>query len=100
MSRRLITTRIEVVKEDPIFEGLPRQPLFVISESHNAVVGPSFRGRMEIIASSPACKTQIIRYRKKPWYTFQGHIERGWEDSCPEAYLLWKNMFRKWSLIP
>jgi len=92
-------TRIEIIKDDPLFGGMPRAPVLVLSESHNAIVEDGFRGRAETIASTDICKTQIFRYRGRPWYSFQAHIERGWEDSCPEAYLLWKNMLRDWKLV-
>lgn len=92
-------TRIQIVKDDPIFEGLPRHPYFYASESHNGMIRDGFRG-VDIIASTDVCKTQIFRYKYRPRYTFQGHIERGWEGSFPEAYLIWKNMLRSWGLIP
>lgn len=92
-------TRIEVVRKDPLFDGLPRRPQFYASESHNFEVTRPV-GRMQIIASAETCKTQVFRYRGKPWYTFQGHIERGWEVASPEAVLLWKNMLRIWDVIP
>lgn len=92
-------TEIEVVRSDPLFDGLPRRSRFFNSESHNYGVERPV-GAMEILASSEACATQVFRYRGKPWYTFQGHIERGWEVASPEAVLLWKNMLRSWHLIP
>jgi GMP synthase-like glutamine amidotransferase len=92
-------TEIRVVRGDPLFDGLPRRPRFFNSESHNYVVQRPI-GKMQIIASSENCETQVFRYRGKPWYTFQGHIERGWEVASPEAVLLWKNMFRRWKVIP
>jgi GMP synthase-like glutamine amidotransferase len=91
--------RIEVVERDPLFWGLPRRGAFFVSESHDfAVVEPV--GRMQAIGSSATCATQVFRYRGRPWYTFQGHIERGWEVATPEAVLLWKNMLRRWRLLP
>ena len=83
-----------------MFFRLPRYPFFYLSESHNYAPKDAYDRRMLIVASSDKCRTQICRCRGRPWYTFQGHIERGWEDSCPEAYLLWKNMLRHWALIP
>lgn len=91
-------TRIDVVARDPLFEGLPRGRSFHASESHRfEVVRPV--GKMQLIASSDACANQVFRYRGKRWYTFQGHIERGWEVASPEACLLWKNMLREWGVI-
>ena len=88
------------MKDDPIFAGLPRYPVFVASESHRAMIHDAEFGTAENLASSQICETQVFRYPGKPWYTFQPHIEREWEYSCPEAYLLWKNMLRNWDLIP
>lgn len=92
-------TEIGVVRRDPLFAGLPRGPRFFASESHNYQVERPV-GDMQIIASSEVCKTQVFRYRDRPCYTFQGHIERAWEVEAPEAVLLWKNMLRGWGLAP
>ena len=92
-------TKLQIVKNDPLFEGLPRYPYFYASESHQASVSDEFTGA-DVLASTDFCKTQIFHYPDKPWYTFQCHIERGWEVSCPEPYLFWKNMFRMWELAP
>jgi GMP synthase-like glutamine amidotransferase len=92
-------TRIDVVRKDPLFAGLPRGRGFFASQSHRFEVREPV-GKMQRIASSDTCRNQVFRYRGKPWYTFQGHIERGWEVASPEACLLWKNMLRGWRLIP
>ncbi|MFK7742922.1 MAG: hypothetical protein AB8H80_21600 [Planctomycetota bacterium] len=91
-------TEIRVVKPDRLFDGLPRIRSFHASESHRFEVERAV-GKMELIASSDTCATQVFRYRGKRWYTFQGHIERGWEVASPEACLLWKNMLREWDVI-
>lgn len=96
-------TTIEVVKRDPVFAGLPRtgdgaRPIFNASQSHNFRVKEPI-GRMQVLASTENCETQVFRYRGKPWYTFQGHIERGWEVASPEACVLWKNMLRGWRIV-
>ncbi|RKY17613.1 MAG: hypothetical protein DRP90_06535 [Planctomycetota bacterium] len=87
------TFRIKVVKDDPLFRGLPRLPFFYASESHNYMVDrpPS---KAVLLASSDTIKCQVFRYKGKPWYTFQCHIERGWEDDCPEGCVLFKNLVR------
>ncbi len=54
----------------------------------------------EVIAKSKKVPVEVLRFREKPWYTFQAHIEREWEYACPEAYILWQNMLRKWKLAP
>ncbi|MCK5944601.1 MAG: hypothetical protein KAI24_21615 [Planctomycetes bacterium] len=92
-------TQLEVVRKDPVFAGLPRGRRFFASQSHRFEVREPMDG-MRLLASSPSCRTQVLRYRGKPWYTFQGHIERGWEVASPEACLLWKNLLRRWNLVP
>ncbi len=91
-------TEVEIKKRDPLFAGLPRGKTFVNSESHRFEVTKPV-GKMQIIASSAGCETQVFRYRGKPWYTFQGHIERGWDVASPEAVVLWKNMLRRWNIV-
>jgi len=91
-------TRVDVVRKDPLFDGLPRGRGFFASESHRFEVERPV-GKMQLLASSDGCRSQVFRYRGKPWYTFQGHIERGWEVASPEACLLWKNMLRRWRLL-
>jgi GMP synthase-like glutamine amidotransferase len=92
-------TMIEAVKQDPLFAGLPRYPRMCLSESHFSMVDTEFTGA-ELLASTELCETQIFKYRDKPWYTFQAHIERCWDYSCPESCLLWKNMLRYFFLAP
>jgi GMP synthase-like glutamine amidotransferase len=92
-------TRLEIVKDDPLFQGFPRRPYFYASESHEASVSNEFKGA-DILASTEFCPTQILKYPDKPWYTFQCHIERDWEFACPESFLFWKNMLRMWKLAP
>jgi len=92
-------TMLKAVKEDPLFENLPRYPRFCASESHRGIVCGEVEGAI-LLASTEHCKTQVFRYEGEPWYTFQAHIERGWGDACPEACLLWKNMLRYFFLIP
>lgn len=90
---------IRIVKDDPIFAGLPRAPLFCASESHNSMVHNAFEGAT-LLASTEICDTQIYRYPDKPWYTFQAHIERNWEFACAESYIIWKNILRHFFLAP
>jgi GMP synthase-like glutamine amidotransferase len=94
------TTKIRILKDDPLFKGLPRRPFFYISESHMGLVHIEKFASAENIASSELCENQVFHYRGKPWYTFQGHIEREWEYSSPAACVLWKNMLRYFFLAP
>jgi len=92
-------TMVRALKDDPLFAGLPRYPDMCLSESHLSMVHSDFDGA-DLLASTEICDTQIYKYRDKPWYTFQAHIERCWEYSCPESCILWKNMLRYFFLAP
>lgn len=91
-------TRIEIVRDDPIFEGLPRRPLFIARENHNYYVTRAPPGT-KILAQSETGEIEALRYTRKPWYTFQCHIEANWHLSCVEAPVIWKNLLRKFKLI-
>lgn len=91
-------TKLKIVKKDPLFDNLPHKPYFTISESHNFAVKDAFEA-CDLLATSKTCKAQIFRYKEKPWYTFQGHIEAFWDSACPESCVLWKNMLCELGLI-
>jgi GMP synthase-like glutamine amidotransferase len=91
--------KIQVVKDDPLFEALPRAPYFYAAARHDGMIVWPVRGA-RLLASSEVCKSQVFRYQSDPCYSFQCHIESDWENSCPEGYLLWRNMLRQWGLAP
>lgn len=90
--------KIQVVEDDPVFDNLPRARSFYARTGHSGMVTLP-EGHADLIAVSDTCRTQVFRYKGKPWYTFQCHIESNWESSCPDACLLWKNMLRSWGVI-
>jgi GMP synthase-like glutamine amidotransferase len=92
-------TRLDIVAEDPIFAGLPRETCFFASESHQSIVDGMPDGA-EVIATSERVLTQAFRYAGKPWYSFQANLDRGWEFACPESCIVWKNILRQWNLVP
>ncbi|OGK40571.1 hypothetical protein A3F34_01700 [Candidatus Roizmanbacteria bacterium RIFCSPHIGHO2_12_FULL_44_10] len=63
--------KIRVIKDDPIFKGIPKT--FTVWESHNDEVksAPDFA----ILAESDNCKIQAFKHNKKPHYGFQFHPE-------------------------
>lgn len=65
-------TEIEIVKDSPIFKGLPRK--FIAWESHNDEI-KNLPKDFEILASSQNCKIQGIRHRTKPFFGLQFHPE-------------------------
>jgi GMP synthase-like glutamine amidotransferase len=90
--------KINIVRPDAIFDGLPRAPFFYAAGRHNGIVTKP--PNADVIASTDICKAQLLRYKGKPWYSCQCHLESDWESTCPEAYLLFRNMFRQWGLAP
>jgi len=63
--------KIKVIKDDPIFKGIPKT--FNVWESHNDEVkeAPDF----VILAESATCKIQAFKHKTKPHYGFQFHPE-------------------------
>ncbi len=65
-------TEIKIVKDSPIFKGLPRR--FVAWESHNDEI-KKIPSEFEISASSKNCKAQAIRHKTRPFFGLQFHPE-------------------------
>lgn len=60
---------------DPLFGGLPEQPVFLDSHSLEVKTIPS---EFDLLASTLACRVQVLRHKSKPMYGVQFH---------PEAYI-------------
>lgn len=93
-------TDLDVKVDDPLFEGLPRKSVFRIIEAHLVLVHDGFTVPT-VLASTRDFPTQIFKYEpepgnRQPWYTFQGHPEKDWEEACPEGSVLFKNLLRIW----
>jgi GMP synthase (glutamine-hydrolysing) len=63
--------RMQVIDEDDLFKGLPKE--FLVWESHNDEVKetPNFK----VLALSENCKIQAIKHTSKPFYGVQFHPE-------------------------
>jgi GMP synthase (glutamine-hydrolysing) len=64
-------SKLQVIEEDELFKGLPKELL--VWESHNDEVkeAPNFT----VLAHSENCKIQAIKHMKKPFYGVQFHPE-------------------------
>jgi len=63
--------RIEVVEEDDLFKGLPKE--FLVWESHNDEV--KVANGFTVLAVSENCKIQAVKHLKLPYYGVQFHPE-------------------------
>ena len=62
---------VEIVKDDPVFQGLPSS--FKVKQMHNdSVTVPE---NFELLATARTCKNQIMKHKQKPLYTSQFHPE-------------------------
>ena len=62
---------VEIVKQDPIFEGL--ESTFVVKQMHNDSI--SLTEKFELLATSKTCKVQLMKHKQFPLYTSQFHPE-------------------------
>lgn len=81
---------IEILEDDPLFEGLPRPPR--LKEAHYIEV-KKLADELKLLASSQACRVQAFRHRTKPVYGVQFHPETANED-YPDGDTVLKNFFR------
>ncbi len=65
-------TEIEVIRDSPLFEGLPKK--FVVWESHNDEV-KTVPEEFEVFASSENCRVQAMQHKLKPFFGIQFHPE-------------------------
>ena len=62
---------VEIVKQDPIFEGL--SATIKVKQMHNDSI--SLPEKFELLATSETCKVQLMKHKKYPLYTCQFHPE-------------------------
>lgn len=62
---------VEIVKQDPIFEGLSKT--FVVKQIHNDSI--TLPANFELLATSKICKVQLMKHKRYPLYTSQFHPE-------------------------
>lgn len=95
-------TNLQVIEQDPIFEGTVDKKSIKIIEAHMIMVHDNFMNAKNL-ARSKEFTNQIFRYDQPDgiiWYTFQGHVEKDWEYSCPEGAVIFNNILTNWKLIP
>jgi len=62
---------IEILKDDPVFSGLPKK--ITVKQMHNDSI--TLPEDFELLASSATCKNQLMKHKNKPLYTCQFHPE-------------------------
>lgn len=62
---------VEIVKQDPIFEGLSSN--FRVKQMHNDSI--TLPENFELLATSKTCKVQLMKHKQLPLYTSQFHPE-------------------------
>lgn len=81
---------VSIVKEDPIFEGLPNP--FIVRESHYCEV-KKLPSEFLLLASTEECLIQAMRHKEKIIYGTQFHPE-GYTEFYPHGRLILQNFFR------
>ncbi len=62
---------VEIIKDDPLFKGLPTT--FAVKQMHNdSVTLPQY---FEQLITSKTCVNQLMKHKQKPLYTCQFHPE-------------------------
>lgn len=64
-------SKIEILKDDPLFSGLPRE--ITVKQMHNDSI--TLPGAFELLATSRTCRNQLMKHKTKPLYTCQFHPE-------------------------
>jgi len=65
------TVTVEILKDDPIFKGIPKR--FQVQQMHNDSI--TLPPRFIHLAKSAGCFNQAMRHADKPLYTLQFHPE-------------------------
>ena len=81
---------VEVMKRDPLFEGLKKR--IRVRESHYCEVKKLPKG-FELLATSPECKIEAMKHADKPLYGCQFHAET-WHESYLDGRRIMENFFR------
>ena len=63
--------KIELLRDDPLFNGLPKT--IEVKQMHNDSV--TLPHDFELLATSATCKNQLMKHKNKPLYTCQFHPE-------------------------
>ena len=62
---------IQIVKNNILFEGMTR--IFTVRQMHNDSI--TLPDNFELLATSETCNNQLMKHKKKKWYTCQFHPE-------------------------
>lgn len=62
---------VEQLKEDPLFEHLPKR--FIVKQMHNDSI--TLPDSFELLMTSTSCKNQLMKHKEKRLYTCQFHPE-------------------------
>ena len=62
---------VEIINDDPIFNGLPKT--FKVRQMHNDSV--TVPNNFVLLATAKTCNNQIMKHKQKPLYTSQFHPE-------------------------
>ena len=81
---------VKVSNQDPLFAGLPQEPVF--KQSHALQVSDVPPG-FDLLASSPDCRVEAIKHRDRLVYGVQFHPE-GYDADHAHGQALLKNFFR------
>ena len=82
--------KIRVVKKDPIFDGLPDEP--VVREFHSWEI-TALPDCFEVLASTDECKVEAMRHKEKAMYGTQFHAEL-FDDKHMDGKIILKNFFK------
>jgi GMP synthase-like glutamine amidotransferase len=81
---------IQVVKPDPLFEGLPDP--FLVRESHYCEI-KRLPPQFDLLATSENCRVQAMRHRERPLYGTQFHPE-AYVEAYPHGRRVLENFFK------
>jgi len=81
---------VEIVKDDPIFEGL-KSPI-IVRQSHYCEV-KKLPEEFELLATGGECRIQAMRHRERLIYTTQFHPE-GYTERYPDGKIIIRNFLR------
>ena len=82
--------KIRVVKKDPLFDGLPDEP--VVREFHSWEI-TELPDCFEVLASTDECKVEALRHKEKPMYGTQFHAEL-YDEKHPDGRAILQNFLR------
>jgi GMP synthase (glutamine-hydrolysing) len=82
--------KIKVIKRDPLFAGLPDEP--VVREFHSWEV-KELPAEFEILAETDECKIEAVKHKGKLLYGTQFHLEL-YDEEHPDGRTMLENFFK------